>query len=48
VLGVVHEGARRRQLDDATGIHHRDAFGEVARAGKVVGDVQEGQLALLL
>jgi hypothetical protein len=48
VLGVIHERARGCQLDYATGVHHRDAFGEVARAGKVVRDVEEGQLALLL
>ena len=48
VPGLLDELPRRRQLHDATGVHDRDAVGEVARAGEVVGDVEEGQLALLL
>ncbi len=48
VLGILDELRRGRQFDDAPGVHHRDAVGEVARTGEVVGDVQEGQSALLL
>ena len=48
MLGVLDEDVGRRQLDDAPGIHDRDAVGEVACAREVVGDVEEGQVALLL
>ncbi len=45
---VLDELPRRRQLDDTSGIHDRDAIGEVASAGEVVRDVQERQLAFVL
>jgi hypothetical protein len=45
---ILDECACRRQLHDPTGIHHRDAIGEVTRAGKVMGDVQERQVAAVL
>ncbi len=48
VLGVLDERPGARQLHHPAGIHDRDAIGEVASAGEVVGDVEEGQVALLL
>ena len=33
---------RRPLLDDATGVHHGDAVGEVGDDGEVVGDVEGG------
>jgi len=46
VLGVLDELAGRCHFHDATRVHDRDAVGEVACAGQVVGDVQECQLLL--
>ena len=48
VLGVLDELCRGCQLHDAARVHHRDAVREVARAGEVVGDVQERQLVPVL
>jgi len=48
VPGVLDERVGRRQLHDPPGVHDRDAVGEVARARKIVGDVEEGQVPLLL
>ena len=39
--GIHEHGLDRARLDDATGVHHHQPIGHVARAGDVVGDVEE-------
>ena len=44
MAGVVEELGGRALLDDAPGVHHRDAVGEVGDDGEVVRDVERGDL----
>lgn len=42
------ELARRRELDQATVIHHRDAIGQRHGLGLIVGDVDDGRAGALV
>ena len=46
--GSLEELARRRALDDAAAIHHRDAVGVVRHHAEIVGDEQQRRAGLAL
>ena len=48
MLWVLEQLLVVRELDDVAEIHHRDAVGDVADDGEVVGDEEVGQPELVL